>query len=269
MVLLPPGKDPDDLVRAGEAETLREAIAAPLSPVAFGLEVLQAEGLEGHALIERIAEMLAHVGSAIARELMTDEAAERSRLPVKLLRREVERLAERVARRPRRSEGRADEPERAPAARLTPMEEAILRLVQAQPAAAGPLFDAARGAPAIGAGVSHVLAWIADRARSQEPPDSPELLRRLRSELGAEVEAGFLVAEDLPAPDERLRADLLRRLREQALDAEKEQIGYEISTLEGRGGAGAEPRLAELLARKQSLARELAQLRAAEKRSAG
>jgi DNA primase len=274
MVLLPPGKDPDDLVRAGELEALRAAIAAPLSPVAFGLEVLRAEGLESHALVERIAEMLAHVGSPIARELMIDEAAERSRLPVQLLRREVERLSGRI--RPRTGVGEETPAEAAPAARLTPMEAALLRLVQAQPAAAGALLEAARGAPAIGAGVRNVLAWAEDRARSQTPPDPPELLRRLRGELGAEVDAGFLLAEDLPAPDERLLADLLRRLREAALDAEKERIGYEIRTLEARAGSrdgeageADRRRLAELLSRKQSLARELAHLRAPEGHAGG
>ncbi len=275
MVLLPAGKDPDDLVRDGEIDALRAAIEAPCSPVAFGLEVLRGEGLEGHALIERIAEMLARVGSPIAREMMIDETAERSRLPLQVLRREVERLQSRVEQRAPRGSP-PGEPVATPAIRLTPMEEAILRLVQAQPAAAGSLLAAAHGAPAIGAGVRNVLAWVEDRARSQTPPDPPEFLRRVRNELGAGVEAGFLVAEELPAPDERLRADLLRRLREQALDAEKERIGYEIRALEtgaaspsGGDPAADQRRLAELLGRKQSLARELAHLREPESRSGG
>ena len=78
-------------MRAGDLETLKQCLASPFTPVAYGIEVLGREGVTGSQLMERIAEMIACVGDAIAREMMLDEAAERSRLPVNVLRREVER----------------------------------------------------------------------------------------------------------------------------------------------------------------------------------
>jgi len=273
MALLPPGKDPDDLVREERGEELKAVLESPRTPVAFGLEVLREEGLAGPALLARVAEMLAFVEQGIAREMMIDEAAERSGLPVRTLRAEVEGL--RARRRPRSGRGAAtngsapEAPGPAPV-RLTPLEELLLREVQAEPAAAGPLVEAVRGSPSIGLGVRNVLVWVYDRARAGDAPRPAELLRRVRAELGEGVEAGFLLAEDLPEPDSRLRDDLIRRLREQALEAENERIGYEIRAVEketvagdaGRGGPGEE-RLAGLLARKQALARELGRLRGA------
>ncbi|MFH1143738.1 MAG: DNA primase [Candidatus Eisenbacteria bacterium] len=271
MALLPPGKDPDDLVRGGEVERLKEVLAAPLTPVAFGIEVLRGEGLAGSALLTRIAEMVSRVGQGIAREMMIDEVAERGRLPVRTLRREVEALRSRLD---RRSPGTApSDPLGSPPPRMSPLEELLLRQIQAEPAAAGALVEAARGVPGVGAGVRNVLVWVEDRIREGDPPAPPELLRRVRAELGDGVEAGFLLAEDLPAPNARLRQDLLRRLREQALEAENERIGYEIRSLEkegagptGGGGSGGE-HLAGLLARKQALAQELGRLRQGEERT--
>jgi DNA primase len=259
VAMLPPGKDPDDLVREGDTELLRRSIAAPLSPVAFALETLRRQGLDGHALLERVAELLASIGSGIARELMLDEAAERSRMPVRILRREMERIRTQRSRFERPGAAAEEKPRRDPTIRLTPLEEAMLRLVQTQPAAAGKLREAARGVPAISSSVQAVLAWVEDRARAGGAPATPELLRRVRAEVGEEVEASFLLDADAPAPDERFREDLLRRLGEQTLEAEMVALGYEIRTLEAEGGAGS--RLAELLQHKQALARELARLR--------
>ena len=275
MGLLPPGKDPDDLVREERVAELNAVLEAPLSPVAFGLKVMREEGLAQAALVSRVAEMLACVEHGIAREMMIDEAAERSGLPVRTLRAEVEKLRER--RRPgRRPERGADTAEAPVPVRLTPLEELLLRAVQAEPAAAGPLIEAARGSPSIGLGVRTVLAWVQDRARAGEVARPAELLQRLRSELGEGVEAGFLLSEDLPEPDARLREDLVRRLRETALEAENERIGYEIRAVDQQadgagghpGGPGAE-RLAALLARKQALAMELARLRGGAGRPGG
>ena len=266
LALLPPGKDPDDMVREGRLAELQGILAAPHTPVAFGLEVLRGEGLEGPALIARVAEMLALVGNGIAREMMVDEAAERSRLPVRTLRREVEGLRSRLGR--RGDAAPESEPDGGAARKLAPVEELILRQVQAEPAAAQELAAAAREAPCIGSGVRRVLAWMEERAGAGASPAPPELLRRVRAELGEEIEAGFLLADDLPLPNPQLRHDLLRRLREAALEAENERVGYEIRALEGAAGGerpasggGDGGRLAELLVRKQALALELARLR--------
>jgi DNA primase len=256
VVVLPAGKDPDDLVREGRVEELRGWIAAPHSPVAFALETLTEQGLEGHTLIGRLAEMLAVVGSPVARELMVDEAAERSRLPARILRREVERRAG-VAR-PTGAEGERDSGG-APAGRLTPLEEAILRVVLTEPAAAGPLLEAAAGVAAIRTPVRNVAAWVWDRSRAGGPPAAAELMRRLQSELGEEVPPGFLLDETLPAPGEAYRQNLARWLREQGLDSELESLGYEIRALEKEGKARE---VEALLLRKQTVAKELARLRA-------
>jgi DNA primase len=266
VVVLPPGKDPDDLVREDGAAELRARIAAPHSPVAFALDALRRQGLDGHLLLGRVAELLASVGSGIAREMMLDEAAERSRMPVQVLRREVERLRQAPARYQRGRPGpeRVDRPA---SVRLTALEEAMLRLVQTRPSSAQKLCDAARGVPAISGSVTAVLTWVADRVRNGSDPQTPELLRRLCSEVGEEVEAGFLLDEDAPPPDERFRDDLLRRLRGQALEAEMVGLGYEIRMLEGAGDA--EGRLPELLRRKQELARDLARLRETGKEPGG
>ncbi len=256
--VLPGGKDPDDLVREGEVDRLREVISAPLSPISYTLEALSGDRLEGPALMERIAELLAAVGNPVAREMMIDEAAERIRLPARILRRETERLRQGPAGRGPRDGGRGDVRGAEPV-HLTAMEEAVLRLVQAQPASAGALRQAAAGAPGIRAPVRAVLAWVEDRTRAGGVVGSPELLRRIEAELEREVSPAFLLDETGPPPDERYRGDLLRRLREQAVEAQLAGLGHEIRTLENHGGGGE--RLEELLASKQDLARELARLR--------
>ncbi len=258
IVVLPSGSDPDDLVRAGRAEELRELLAAPLTPVAFMLHSLRRQGIDGHPLIARVAEMLARVGSEVAREVMLDEAAEKARIRAQALRREVGRLLEVRARRPGRG---APEAPAAPAApqRLTPLEEAILRLAISEPSSAGKLREAARGVSSVRDAIREVLVWMDDRARTDVAPEPPELLRRAAAELGEGVDIAFLMQEAAPAPGDQFREDLIRHLREQALENEIESVGYEIRAVEA-GGSSAE-KLAGLLQRKQSLARELARLR--------
>ncbi|MBP7669228.1 MAG: DNA primase [Candidatus Eisenbacteria bacterium] len=269
LALLPPGKDPDDLVREGRIDELRAILAAPLTPVAFGMEVLRDEKLEGSALIGRITEMLASVGDPIAREMMIDEAAERSRLTVRTLRREVENLRSRAPRErvdERSSPGGKGSPRVQEPQRLTNLEELLLRQVQSDPRKARDLIEAARRAPVIRPGIRTVLAWMEELALASRAPSPPEVLRKVREELGEEVEAGFLLAEDLPEPSERLRSDLLRHLREAELEAENEHIGFEIRLLEQPAAegppGGRTAALGELLARKQTIAAELARLRA-------
>jgi hypothetical protein len=150
---------------------------------------------------------------------------------------------------------------------LAPLEEAILRLAQVQPASAGQLHSASRGVPAVSGTVRTVLAWISDRMRAGTPPQTPEILRHLRAEIGEEIEASFLVDEDLPVPDEAYRDALLGRLRESALEAEMVGLGYEIRVRESSGRDSEE--IPELLARKQQLARELARLRETRREAGG
>ncbi len=257
VVALPAGQDPDDLVRQGEIDRLRELLSAPLSPVAFAYDSLARQGLDGHPRIARLAELLARVENAVAREMMVDEAAGRARIPARILRQEVERLGrERPAAGRGREEGGAPS---GPPIRLLPLEEAILKLVQAEPSAAGVLREASLGAPAVRAAIREVLFWVDERARSGLPPQTPELLRRIQVELGEGIDVGFLVDQTGPVPDEAFRDDLLRRLRDQALENEIEAVGREIRALESRGEDG--DRLSGLLRRKQDLARDLARLR--------
>lgn len=257
VAVLPPGKDPDDLVREGRVAELQERIQAPHSPVAFALETLTEQGLEGHGVIGRLAEMLAGVGNPVARELMIDEAAERSRLPGRILRREVERLGKL---RPARDADATAPSGGAALGQLTPLEEAVLRVVLVEPAAAGPLLEAASGVATVRTPVRNVTAWAGDRSRAGSPPAAPELMRRIHTELGEEVSAGFLLDDGLPVPDEQFRQDLLRRLREEGLEAELESVGYQIRSLE-REGKHSE--LDSMLLRKHTIAKELARLRGA------
>ncbi len=257
IVSLPPGRDPDDMIRQGERARLDELLAEPLSPVAFAHESLARGGIDGHARIERMAQFVARVENLVAREMMVDEAAGRERIPVRILRQEVERL---VRERPAPRRGQAEQPE-APARplRLLPLEEAILRLAQAEPSSAGRLREAARGAPAVREAIREVLFWVDERTRTGVPVATPELVRRIRLELGDGLDVGFLVEHDGPAPDEAYRDDLVRRLQQQALESEMEAIGREIGALESH--RGDDDRLSGLLKRKQELARDLSRLR--------
>ncbi len=257
IVVLPSGKDPDDMVRDGRIAELRDLIEAPLSPVAFGHECLARQGLEGHNRVARLAELIGLVESGVAREMMVDEAAERVRMPARLVREEVERT--RGGRR-KRAAGRADpgQPE-TPVTRLTPLEEAVMQLTEREPSAAGKLYEASRGAPAVREKIREVLLWVEERVRSGAVPEAPELLRKLRGELGEEVEVAFLLDREGRPADEQFRENLLRRLEEQAIESELETLGYEIRALEAKEEPGA--RLKELLEQKQALARRLAHLR--------
>jgi DNA primase len=257
VVALPAGQDPDDLVRQGQVDLLQQLLGTPLSPVAFAHDSLARQGVDGHPRIARLAELLARVENVVAREMMVDEAAGLAHIPTRVLRQEVERLVRERPAGTRGGEGAA-----APTGvtiRLLPLEEAILKLVQAEPAAAGVLREAALGAPAVRAAIREVLFWVDERSRSGLPPQAPELLRRIQVELGEGIDVGFLVDQAGPVPDEAFRDELLRRLRDQALENEIEAVGREIRALESQGENG--DRLAGLLRRKQDLARDLARLR--------
>jgi len=112
--------------------------------------------------------------------------------------------------------------------------------------------------------VGQVLEWVAAQEAEGRRVAAAELLHRLTGETGGEVSARFLIDPGAPAPGERQKADLLKRLRQQALEMELEGLGYGIRALEGeaeRQGPEGLARLTGLLERKQSLARELAKLR--------
>jgi hypothetical protein len=211
-----------------------------------------------------VAELLAGVGSDLARETMVDEAAEHSRVPAAVMRREVQRIRQTRRRFERGPETAGRPGAGAPHDRLLPLEETILRLAHARPTSVVPLREFSAGVPAVSGGVQSVLAWLEERARESRPVHTPELLRRLRSEIAEELDGSFLVADDLPELDESYEQDLLGFLRRLALDADLAALGYEIRSVESgiRSGEGAADRcrLAELLARKQELARERAQL---------
>ena len=260
IVVLPPGKDPDDMVRGGQLEALTALLAAPLSPVAFVLASLTRQGIDGHPRIARVAELIASVGNDIAREMMIDEAAERARLQSRILRQEVARLGRPRTPRRGRPAGASGEPTHPPEPiRLSPLEEAVLHLAHCEPAAAEKIRAAAVGVVAVREAIREVLAWVADRARAGTPPEPPELVRRVQAEVGEGIGVGFLMDDTLPEPGDEFRSRLLRHLREQALEGEMESLGYRIREQEGAGERGEG--LAKLLQRKQLLARELARLR--------
>ncbi|MCK4302756.1 MAG: DNA primase [Candidatus Eisenbacteria sp.] len=254
IVVLPEGKDPDDMVRGGHLEQLRRLLATPLTPVAFAAESLARAGTDGHPLIRGIAELLAKVGNALAREMMVEEAAERTRIPVRILRQEVERRG-RLA--PRRTDVGL-QTQAAAVVRLTRFEEALLQVVQADPSSAKALREALQDVPVVRQGIRDVVDWVAARFAKASPPEPAELLQRMRMEFGEEIHIGFLLAEGAAVPNEQLRDDLLRRLRQQALEAENEALGHQIQRLEAQGDQqGA---MNEQLKRKQEIAHELALL---------
>ncbi len=287
IVSLPEGLDPDDMIRSGELERLRGLLEAPASPVAFALESLRRQGVDGPPAIQRLAQLVAKVGNVVAREMMVDEAAERGRIAARVLRQEVDRLVSdqdaRLAARGRmgdlgngrRSRGGrgvsrgagAGTPmgeevgsEGAPL-RLTPLEQAVLRLAVSQPEAVGQLREAARGVASLREGLREVLVWLDERARAGQVPAPPEIVRRIGRELGAgeRFDVGFLLEDSPTEIGEQFREDLVRHLREQALEAELEVVGYEIRSLEREGDP--DDQLASLLQRKLDLARTLSGLR--------
>ncbi len=284
IVTLPEGLDPDDMIREGGAERLRALLSEPLSPVAFAVEFLRRQGIDGPPGIQRLAELLAKVGNVVAREMMVDEAAEKGRVAARVLRLEVDRLVAEPTgrRRPARGSGApsseagdsrsgpplaetpaGDEDGPSPGLQLSPLEQAILRLAISQPEAVGRVREAARGVASVREGVRSVLAWLDDRSRADQPPAPPEVLRRIAREIGSHehIEVRFLM-EDSPAEiSEQFREDLVRYLREQALEAELEVIGYEIRSLEQK--RDADGNLEHLLQRKLELARQLSDLRGA------
>ncbi len=256
IVVLPSGMDPDDMVRGGNSDELVALLREPMSPVGFALDSLRRQGVDGPPGMRRIAALLAIVGNVVSREMMIDEAAEKGRIAARVLRQEVERL---LAQRPRARRTRPETESPEGPVRLAPLEEAVLRLVVARPDAVGVIREAARGVAGLREGVRELLTWIDDRTRSGQAPEPPEMLRRIGHELGDQIEVGFLLTESPLENSDQFREDLVRHLREQALEAQLETLGYEIRGLEAEGGH--EDKLAVLLARKLELARELSQLR--------
>lgn len=258
IVVLPAGMDPDDMIRGGDSGGLTALVREPMSPVAFALDSLRRQGVDGPPGIQRLAALLAIVGNVVSREMMIDEAAEKGRIATRVLRQEVERL---LAQRPRARRMRSETPTDTPPGplRLAPLEEAVLRLVVARPDAVGVIREAARGVAGLREGVRELLAWIDDRTRTGQAPEPPEMLRRIGHELGDQIEVGFLLADSPLENNDQFREDLVRHLREQALEAQLETVGYEIRGLEAEGGH--EDKLAAFLQRKLELARELSLLR--------
>jgi DNA primase len=256
IVMLPAGKDPDDMVRHGQLDELRALLASPLTPVAFATEALAQEGLDGHPRVVRIAELVARVGNAVAREMMVDEAAERARLRVAILRQEVERLRERD-RRPAREEKTGVAP--GGTIELTPLEERLLLLAQTQPTSASELREASQSVAGVRAGVRDLLAWVAECNAAGSPPGSADLVGRMRQSLGPGIQVGFLLQSAELQPDERFRSNLLRHLKKLSLEAELDALGYEIREAESRGAPQAD--LRRLLERKKTRAQELRRLR--------
>jgi DNA primase len=273
IAMLPAGKDPDDLIQEGETVKLGEIIASPLSPIAFAMVSLERQGIDGHERVTRIANMLSWVGNAIAREMLIDKASARTGVAIRVLRPEVDRLRQGPQRRRGGGAGDGDQPPagpgdlppKAPPAPLSAVEKAILRLLQLEPEAAELVGEAAHGVPSVRRELREILVWVADRVRSGQAPQMPEILRRLTAEMGQGQDLGFLLqSSEEDESSSKYREELLRHLRVLAIENELEQLGYQIKSLDP--DSADKTKLDGLLQHKQALARDLVRLKSREER---
>ncbi len=252
---LPEGKDPDDLVREEGASGVLRRVGEATGAVGFIVDALAAEGLPVHRVVEEAASRIALCGSPAAAEVMLEELASRLRLPVAVVRRELER-ARKVP-----SFGRREAPSEAPAAdtprELSALEQACVRAALVEPRLAERILEAAGDSLQLGPEVRRVLEEVASRWTRGGRLAPPEALRMLGSEDLQALDVGFLIEGEGPPVDEEFVDDLLRRLEAARIEHELGVLGHKIRAAEQQG----EDSLGAMLARKQELARRLSVLK--------
>ncbi|MGH7897381.1 MAG: hypothetical protein ACREQQ_05475, partial [Candidatus Binatia bacterium] len=242
---VPEGDDPDSLVRKEGARGI-ETVLSACSPLADhylrSLAAPDSPLAVRHRAAETAAGLLASVESQTFRGLFLRRAAEYLGLPEEQLAPRSRRVAVAPP-----SEPPADDRPHEPARALTVHESLIVELLLTHPEIEANLpADFERLLP--GDRVRSLVRRIRD---AEAPVASAEFLEELPADARNRVAKAWLGESEVYADPQRMLADCVARIEQQALERELRQLSQAIRDAERRGDGS---RLQALLAEKQRLA---------------
>jgi DNA primase len=253
VALLPPGRDPDLVVReeGGEAYQAMVDGAQPYLDFLIGRAVKQHDTATPAGRLAFLNQMLAVAASipeAAARDQFADRLSLRAGISEDVVRQEIRKAA--VAR-------KTTAPEARPVSRaqLTPAERDLLAQLLAQPAEAADAIAELDPADLVGLPSRSLLEAAQALARNERAEGrSGTLASRLLSEL-AEADVAFLTGLAAQVSKPAPVADCIRVLKDRRNGRERQEIQRQIDAYQQTGGAGGEGVDHELLARKLREAR--------------
>jgi DNA primase len=243
VALLPPGKDPDLVVRE-HGGAAYQAIVDSAQPY---LDFLVDRAATRHdigtpagrlAFLNAMLAVAAAIPEAAARDQFADRLALRAGIGEEVVRQEIRKAA--VTRQPtmpaRRLAGTAE---------LTPAEQDLLAQLFSHPEAVAAAVDDLEPADLVGlAGRPLIEALLGLRA--VDPPQWPARLMERLTEEEAALLTGLAARRTVPAP----ASDCVQALRRKRLNRERLETQRQIDSLQEQGRAAAGAELDELLARK-------------------
>ena len=254
VMVLPAGEDPDDVVRAGGAEAFRRHLDGAMSLIDFLLADAPAERAARRRIGAELAATVAAAGNPVHRQQLLDELAQRLDLPYHVM---EEAAQGSTPREPRRT--RADNVTRP--ARPIPAGECLLarQLLEGSRSSRSRLLAVVEEAQltdqrtrslvgAVRAICSH-LDPEPDELLAELTRDQPEPLRELVAEL---------INMDGPAVSDNAVASLLRDV---LLHQTSEQLRVVQRRIDHAEGHDDPQQLRELLAEKQRIVAERAEIR--------
>jgi DNA primase len=254
VALLPPGRDPDLVVREEGGEAYRAIVdgARPYLDFLVDRAVAQHDTTTPAGRLAFLNAMLAVAASipeAAARDQFADRLSLRAGISEDVVRDEIRKAA--VARRTT-----VAPPRQAPRGQLTPAERDLLAQLLSQPEAAADAVLALEPADLVGLSARSLLESAQALARDERSRgrSAAALASRLLSEL-AEADVAFLTGLSAQVAKPAPVADCLRAIKERAAARGRQEIQRQIDAFQQGGGATGAVDVDELLARKMREAR--------------
>ena len=255
VALLPPGRDPDLVVREEGGEAY-QAIVDGAKPY---LDFLVDQAVKRHdtataagrlAFLNQMLAVAASIPEAAARDQFADRLSLRAGISEDVVRQEIRKAA--VAR-------KTTAPEVKPVSRtqLTEAERDLLVQLLAKPEEAADAIDGLEPADLVGLAARSLLEAAQAVARDDRQRGRPAtgLASRLLGELG-EADVAFLTGLSARVAKPAPAADCVRTLKERRAGRDRQEIQRQIDAVQQTGGAGGGVDINELLIRKMREARD-------------
>jgi DNA primase len=255
VALLPPGRDPDLVVREEGGEAYRALVdrAQPYLDFLIGRAVKEHDTATPGGRLAFLNAMLAVAASipeAAARDQFADRLSLRAGISEDVVRQEIRKAA--VARKTSLAPPKAV----VSRATLTPAERDLLAQLLAQPGAAADAITDLEPADLVGLASRSLLESAQALARDDRAHGRPggALASRLLAEL-AEDDVAFLTGLSAQVAKPAPVADCIRALKARRAARERQEIQRQIDAFQQAGGAGGGSDVNELLIRKMREAR--------------
>ena len=253
VALLPPGRDPDLVVReeGGEAYQAMVDGAQPYLDFLIGRAVKQHDTATPAGRLAFLNQMLAVAASipeAAARDQFADRLSLRAGISEDVVRQEIRKAA--VARKTS-----ITPPKPVSRSQLTEAERDLLAQLISNPAEAADAVTDLEPADLVGLAARALLESAQALARDERTQGrSGSVASRLLSELG-EADVAFLTGLSATVAKPAPVADCIRALKERRAARERQEIQRQIDAFQQTGGAGGGSDVNELLIRKMREAR--------------